>query len=98
MPRKHQDRRSQAQRRRPRAYPREEIQRRGNLAKAGKVMLDKKSAVISQRFRFNITLDEFPEPGAAIVAGATSPRLSAPEHSELHCLPYSFIFKKPGIF
>ena len=34
--------------------------------------------------RFNISIDEFPEPRPTIVAGAAPSRLCAPEKSELH--------------
>src|SRR6185503_10419977 len=77
---------AEPQRRGPRADPREEVQRRRDLAEAGEVVLDEERAVIAERLRLDVVLDEVLEARRAVDVGAASPRLRAAEQSESHAV------------
>jgi hypothetical protein len=56
------------------------------LAKAGKMMLNQKCAVITERLGFDIVLDKIAEPLARIGVGTGAARLGAAEQSKFHLL------------
>src|SRR5260370_2244343 len=62
----------------------EETQRRRDLAEPGEVVLDEERAAAAERLRFDVVVDELPEPHAAIHVGAASLRLRAAQESESH--------------
>ena len=75
---------AQAQRGGAGADPGQEIQRRGDLAEAGEVMLDDERAVEAEGFGLDVVLDEVPEAGPAVHVGATASCLGAAEDSKAH--------------
>ena len=85
VPGQHDHRRAQPQRRGPGADPGQQVQRRGDLAEAGEVMLDDEGAVIAQRFGLDEVFDVVVEAGRAVdIRGAAALRLSRAKQSEAH--------------
>src|ERR1700758_4266666 len=68
------------------AEPSQEIEARRDLAKAGEMVLDEKSAVVAECFGLDIILDKLAEALAAIGLGAAAPGLGTAEESKSHCI------------
>ena len=85
VPWQHDDRCSKPQPAGARAEPGQQVERRGDLAIAGKMMLDDKGAVIAERLGFDVVLDEIAKSFAAVEFGAAAPCGGAAEETELHC-------------
>src|SRR5580704_5326035 len=94
MPGQYQHRRAKPQMAGSGAEPGQEVEARGDLAKAGEVMLDEEGAVIAKRLGFDIVVDELAETLAAVSVGAAAPRLRAAEQSKTHRL----LLRKPDLF
>ena len=79
--------RAEPQRRRARAEPGQQVDRRGHLAVAGEMVLDDKGAVKTERLGLDIVIDEVAEPLRAVelaLARTGAPRRSAAEQTEPH--------------
>src|SRR4029077_18990516 len=68
------------------AEPSQEIEARRDLAKAGEVVLEEKSAVVAEHLGLDIVLDEVAEALAAVGVGAAAPGLGTAEKSKSHSL------------
>ena len=64
VPRQHQHRGAEPQRRGARRHPGEQVEARRHLAEAGEVMLDHKRGVVAERLGLDVVLDEVAEPCA----------------------------------
>ncbi len=85
MPRKHHDGSAQAQRLGPSADPSEEVQSRGDLTEAGKVMFYQEGAVITEGLGFYVAFDEFSESCSTVIISPSPSCLVSTEKSKLHC-------------
>src|SRR5205823_246087 len=86
VPRQNQHRGAEAQIARAGAEPRQEIEARRHLTKAGEMMLDEKGAVVAERLGLDIVLDEIANALAAVGIGAAAPGLGTAEKSKSHHL------------
>ena len=88
VPRQHDHRRAEAKRARAGADPGQQVERRGDLAEAGEMMLDDERALVAERFGLDDVLDVVLEAGGAVHIRAAALRLGRAEKSELHrCSP-----------
>jgi hypothetical protein len=79
VPGQHHDGGAEPQRRRPRRHPGEQVEARRDLAEAGEMMLHHEGAVIPERLRLHIVLDEVLEPLGAVDIGPAAFGLGAAE-------------------
>jgi hypothetical protein len=84
VPGQHQHGRAEAERRRPRGDPGQQLQRRRDLAPAAEVMLDQEGGPESECLRLHAQLDELVEPLARGSVGPLAARLRAAEDCEPH--------------
>ncbi len=84
VPGQHDHRGAKPQRARARADPGEQVQRRGDLAEAGEMMLDDEGALIAERLGLDDVFDVVLEAGGAVDVGAAALRLRRAKESELH--------------
>ena len=88
VPRQHDHRRAEAKRARAGADPGQQVERGGDLAEAGEMMLDDERALIAQRLGLDDVLDVVLKAGGAVHVRAAALRLGRAEQSELHrCSP-----------
>jgi hypothetical protein len=78
------DGRAQAQRGSASADPGQEIERRGDLAESGEVVLDDERGVVAELLGLDVVVDEVAKARAAVDVGAAAPGLGAAEDPEAH--------------